>query len=422
MVLSVIVVTACLGIDTNQSTIYQIYTLLLSILSISIISSFFFKAKFNIKRKPPKFATVGESLVYTIEILNLTKKKQYGLFLYENSEDLRPTFDELLNSREPGEENRNVWDRKVLYHRWLWLIDLKRKCSSSSYKIPSLSPNGRADVSVILEPLKRGFIHLSGVTITRPDPFGLFNSFVNILKPEKILVLPKRYKLPSVNLPGTRKYHSGGIALASSIGNSDEFVSLRDYRPGDPIRQIHWKSWAKTGDLIVKEYQDEFFVRHALILDTYQEKQHSEIFEQAVSVASSFVCSIGTQESLLDLMFIGEQAYSFSSGRGMSQYDKLLEILACVKACNKRDVSDLLPKIIEYAPLLSGCVCVFLTWDDERKEIVKKLIAFNVPVKVLVITDSISSLGSIDPGPMKSFINNFHILETDNIEEGLSKI
>ena len=57
--------------------------------------------------------------------------------------------------------------------------------------------------------------------------------------------------------------------MASSVGESEEFVSLRDYRRGDPMRHIHWKSWAKTGKPIVKEFQDEFFVRHALILDTF---------------------------------------------------------------------------------------------------------------------------------------------------------
>ena len=51
---------------------------------------------------------------------------------------------------------------------------------------------------------------------------------------------------------------------------------MRDYRPGDPLRRIHWKSWAKTGRPVVKEYQDEFFVRHGLILDTFQNTEKSE--------------------------------------------------------------------------------------------------------------------------------------------------
>jgi uncharacterized protein (DUF58 family) len=55
----------------------------------------------------------------------------------------------------------------------------------------------------------------------------------------------------------------------------------------------------------VKEFEDEFFVRHALVLDTFTDEPHSEILEEAVSVAASFACTVLTQESLLDLLFVG---------------------------------------------------------------------------------------------------------------------
>jgi hypothetical protein len=87
--------------------------------------------------------------------------------------------------------------------------------------------------------------------------------------PASVLILPKRYAITPIALPGNRSYQSDGVALASSVGDSEEFRALRDYRPGDSPRKIHWKSWAKVGKPIFKEEQDEFFVRHALILDTF---------------------------------------------------------------------------------------------------------------------------------------------------------
>jgi len=86
-----------------------------------------------------------------------------------------------------------------------------------------------------------------------------------------------------------------GVALASNVGQSEEFVSLRDYRRGDPLRHIHWRSWAKAGKPVVKEFEDEFFVRHALVLDTFIDDPHSELFEEAVSVAASFASTVLTQ-------------------------------------------------------------------------------------------------------------------------------
>ena len=51
----------------------------------------------------------------------------------------------------------------------------------------------------------------------------------------------------------------------------------------------------------------------------------------AVSVAASFACTVLTQESLLDLLFVGPQSYCFTAGRGLAQADQMLEILAAVR-------------------------------------------------------------------------------------------
>src|SRR5436309_13793519 len=105
------------------------------------------------------------------------------------------------------------------------------------------------------------------------------------------------------------KYQEGGVAMASNIGRSEEFVSLREYRSGDPYRHIHWRSWAKVGKPIVKEFEDEFFVRHALVLDTFIDDPQADVFEEAISVASSFACALESKESLLDLLFVGPEAF-----------------------------------------------------------------------------------------------------------------
>lgn len=231
-------------------------------------------------------------------------------------------------------------------------------------------------------------------------------------------MLPKRYRLPEVDLPGSRRHQPGGVALASSVGNSDEFVSLRDYRSGDPLRRIHWKSWAKTGRLIVKNYQDEFFVRHGLVLDTFQEQAYSQTFEEAVSLAASFVSTVETQESLLDLMFVGNRAYCFSSGRGVSHTDSMMEVLACVQPCHDRPFSELSSLLTSHASRVSGCICILLAWDKERQEMVRMLRGVGVPLKVIVVTEQVEAVGGA--GPMQDEPENFHVLAADKMEEGVT--
>jgi uncharacterized protein (DUF58 family) len=328
MVVLCLVISAVVGLDTKGTMAYQAFTFLLAILVIAMLSGLFYRLRLSVSRLMPRFGTAGVESEYRIKVHNKTDKIQTGLTLFEDFEDPCPSLEEFMQSPEPGEKRRNLFDRAVGYYRWLWLISIKRQAAAKAVALPDLQPNSVTEIYVEITPSNRGVIRLTGLTVARPDPFGLFNACMTVSLPQSFLVLPKRYNLPLIGLPGSRRYQSGGVALASSVGDSEEFISLREYRPGDPLRKIHWKSWAKTGKPIVKEYQDEFFVRHALILDTFQKTAHSQILEEAVSIAASFACEIQTQESLLDLMFVGPEAYCFTSGRGLAHKDKMLEILA----------------------------------------------------------------------------------------------
>jgi uncharacterized protein (DUF58 family) len=422
LILITVFISAGLGLDTNQNLIYQIFAFLFPLLCMAMIWSYFFRVQYRIDRKLPNIATVGEQFEYEVLFHNQTSKEQKGLSFYENLEDPRPSFQTFDQAREPGEENRNIWDRKVLFHRWLWLISMNTKARIKEISIPSLSPNAQEVAQVQIIPRQRGYFRFTGITITRPDPLGLFKSFHTIDKKQKVLVLPKRYRIPDIQLVGKRKYHAGGISMASSIGNSDEFISLRQYRPGDPMKQIHWKSWAKTNELIIREYQDEFFVRHALILDTFQKKLYSKVFEEAVSIAASLICKIQTRESLLDLMFVGADAYSFSSGRGMVQTGKMLEILSCVQICRNKTFQSLQPLVQKSASLLSGCICILLSWDQERKNFIKTLLSMGLPLTVIIVSEEDPMIIQQDPGPMKNNPHHFHVVQVGNIEKGLSAL
>ena len=421
MVLGGLTASAFVGLDTNRTMAYQVFTFLLSLIIVSMISGMFFRTRITALRRLPRFGSVNEPFTYRVVVQNRAQKRQQGLYIRDNLEDFRPTFEEFLQTPEPEEKARNPFDRVVGYHRWLWLISRNEGVKVKEKSLPVLPLNGEEEVNVEMVPLKRGLLRFTGLTITRPDPFGLFKSLYIIPAYQTLLVLPKRYRLPPISLPGTRRYQPGGVSLASSVGDSEEFLSMRDYRPGDPLRRIHWKSWAKTDKPIVKEYQDEFFVRHGLILDTFQKAEHNDVFEEAVSVAASFACSVQTQESLLDLMFVGTEAYCFTSGRGLAHGDKMLEILASVRTCRDKSFSTLPPLVIERAPLLSGCICILLSWDAERKKLINHLNALAIPMLVLIITDD-EATQPLDSDRSDNGFENVHTLKVDQIEEGLAQL
>jgi uncharacterized protein (DUF58 family) len=210
------------------------------------------------------------------------------------------------------------------------------------------------------------------------------------------------------------------VAQASKVGDSEEFLALRDYRPGDPLRRVHWRSWARVGRPVVKEYQDEYFVRSALVLDNCAGPRREAEFEAAVSVAASFACAPRAADSMLDLMFVGDQAYTFTAGRGQLPMEGMLRILAAVQPGRDADFPRLARAVLGRAGLLSGAVCVLLDWDAPRQDLVRRLRALQVPVEVLVVADP--ERPAPGPGPMADAPASFHVLHPGRLREQLAAL
>lgn len=408
--------TALLAPDTDNNTAYQALTFLLALLLVAVAFSFSFNPRFTVQRFLPRFATVGSPFTYQVRIENLSNKIQSGLVLLDGLADPRPPFKEWLAFRKAQE--RETRSFRFTERRG---FNPFKNAALAQASVPPLPPGRAANVEVPLTPLRRGSLRFENVTLGRNDPIGLFRGFAKTPALQTTLVLPKRYALPPLALPGAFRYQQGGVALSSNVGRSDEFVALRDYRHGDPLRHIHWRSWAKTGRPVVKEFEDEFFVRHALVLDTFLDHPYSEIFEEAVSIAASFASTIQTQESLLDLLFVGSKSYCFTSGRGLGGADQMLEVLASVTACMDEPFEKLEHLVLNHLPLVSGCICVLTRWDASRREFVRKMRAMNVPLLVLVITTPAAS-PQLDAGPMKDQPSQFIKLELGQIEQGLAQL
>jgi uncharacterized protein (DUF58 family) len=416
-VLGGLLITTFMSFDTEQRGTYQLFAILAVLMAISVGCSPFFRARFAVERSLPRFGSAGCPLTYHLSVRNLTRKVQPGLLLLENMADPRPTLDEFV-ANQIAEERRSP---SLRLRRRFARRTSRTVARPTEQPIPTLPPGGEMEVKGEIIPLKRGVIRFDGVTVARPDPFGLFKSFISIPLPQSLLILPRRYYIPPIALPGTMKFQQGGVALASSVGESEEFVALRDYRAGDALRHIHWRSWAKAGKPIVKEFQEEFFVRHALILDTFHDLANTELFEEAVSTAASFACAIQTQESLLDLMFVGPQAYCFTSGRGLAHADQMLEILAAVRICRDKSFESLTQLVLNHLDAVSGCICIFLAWDRPRQKLVERLKIMGLPLMVLIIVEP-GDAGKHEPGPLRDAPECFHVVELGKVAEKLAAL
>lgn len=399
---------AAAGLDTNLTVTYRAFTFLAALIALSWAASLLFRARVDARREMPRYATAGEPFSYRVTLSNLGPAPLSGAQLSERFGDPRPSFEEWRRAVEPGEERRNWFDRKVGYFRWRWLIERRLPRDADAARIPRLASGERLTLSLGFTPRRRGRIEFSGLTLGRSDPLGLVKGLARVALAGRVIALPKRYRLPAIALPGRRKFQPGGVSLAASVGDSEEFLALRDYRPGDPLQRVHWKSYARTGKPVVKEYQDEFFERHALVLDTGGRRGEDAAFEDAVALAASFVYTIDTQDCLLDLLFVGGEVRAYTAGRGQLRAEHMLEALAGVGPSAPDAFSGLSRAVLARRATLSSVIAIFVAWDEERAKFVAALRAEGFDVRALLVAEKSGAI----PGVLQ--------LVPGKIEQGLA--
>lgn len=395
------VVAGALGVDTSLTVAYQIFTLLLAVLLVAMAATSLMNQRYSVTRELPRVVTAGQSFNYTVRVVNRSGQALDGLAILEGMADPRPGFAEFR--AQPG---------LPTYRGWKRLIERKQVVHVAERALPPLASRAGVEVTVAAEAYRRGIAHFEAITVARADPLGIFRALAVASEPANLLVLPRRYELPPFHLPGSRRHQPGGVTLATSVGDSEEFLGLRDYRPGDPLQRIHWKSFARAGKPVVMEHQDEFFERHALVLDTFCDTGGEAAFEEAVSVAASFVYTIDTLECLLDLVFVGAEPYCYTTGRGQLQTTNLLEILTGVQPRAGMPFRVLHDAVLAQRAMLTGCICILLAWDPARRAFVQQLRALGVPLRAMVVTS-----GAIADKPEWLLV-----LKPGKVQEGLAKL
>lgn len=399
-VLGGMVVSAALGIDTTQTTAYQIFAFLGALTLVALATLPFIGVPVTVQRLLPRAVTAGESFSYLVKLRNGNRSALGDIVLLETLADPRPPLQVFRSLRFPT-------------YRGFWRLTRARQVGDiPEVTVPGIAAGAESGARMEAHALRRGVLHFEGMTIGRPDPFGLFRAVTRVTAAENLLVLPRRYPLPPLALPGSRKYQVGGVSLASSVGDSEEFMGLRDYRPGDPLQRVHWKSYARAGRPVVKEYQDEFFERHALVLDTFGNERASPAFEEAVSVAASFAYTIDTQECLLDLLFVGDAPCAYTAGRGQLQPSALLEALAGARLLPNDGFVALRESIMARRATLTSSILVLIGWDEPRRRLVWELRVLGLPLLVMAV------LGE-PPADAPAWL---HVLVPGRVREGLARL
>ena len=216
------------------------------------------------------------------------------------------------------------------------------------FALDRVEARGHREVAYPLRTTQRGRYDVGPLALRLSDPFGLVELTRSFSAVTPITVTPRLEVLPSVPLGG--QWAGSGESRARSVASAGEDdVAPREYRLGDDLRRVDWRSTAKLGELMVRREEQPWESRALVLLDTRAGAHTQPVahptgtFERAVSAAASIGVHLARAGYTVDLVTAsGRSAVAEGSPVGDTQ-GVLLEALAVVEPSAVTRLSGLAP-------------------------------------------------------------------------------
>ena len=318
------VVVGGFSVDVRNTELYVLWAILMGVLVASLVVRPLYSLEDDVRAEVAvsRRVLLGEELVFGVTLQNRSDRDLHALRV---SGPFLP-WDGRWTSRSPG--------------------------------LTRLQAGESARVELRARFVSRGEHHLDPFRAYALVPFGLAHGAAVQTKGARFLVLPKIARVVRLTLPETLRTEPGGVALASKQGESMELFGVRPYRPGDPVRLLHARSWARTGQPIVREFQEEFFRRLAVVVDV--DADDEPCAEAAISLAAGAVSFLARGQALIDLLVAGEKIHDLTLGRNLGFLEQALELLACFepRASSPTQTKGVLATLEPHLSRLSGVIVV----------------------------------------------------------------
>ncbi len=345
-------VVGVLAVDVGRSQSYMLWSLLACLLVASLLVRPFYRLRgVSLAVEGPTRVMAGEAAEFRISLSNRGPRDQHSIRVD------RPFL---------------PWDGKWLGAR----ARLDRLPRGSE-----LSVHTRASFEA------RGPHHLDVFSAGALVPLGLCLGPRISGEGARFTVVPRIAAVNQLQLPVTPRYHPGGVAQASLTGESMELMGVRPYRSGDRLRDLHAKTWARTGSPAVREFQQEYFSRVGVVLDT-DAAASEEQFEAAISLAAGILAHLSRGEALVDLLVTGDELHPLTMGRSLGFLEQALDLLACVKPGPALNAHTTLDRLRPHLRRLSSVVVVTMGWGAEEQALAEAISAASVGCRSLCVQDA----------------------------------
>ncbi|KAE8763109.1 DUF58 domain-containing protein [Georgenia thermotolerans] len=195
---------------------------------------------------------------------------------------------------------RNTAARAALPAR----LELPVGAAEAAFALPVLPAGGEHEEVVAIPTARRAVIDVGPVRSVRGDPFGLLRRAVPWTDVHELYVHPRTVRLAA---RAAGLLHDLEGRPTREVTTSDlSFHALREYLPGDDRRHVHWRSSARTGTLMVRQYEESRRTHLVLALSgDARDYAGAEEVEVAVSAAASLALQAFAEDADLTALTSG---------------------------------------------------------------------------------------------------------------------
>jgi hypothetical protein len=192
------------------------------------------------------------------------------------------------------------------------------------FLVPPLAPGETADAAYRLPTNRRGIYTVGPLTLSVHDSFGVVQCGMTLAGEDRFVVYPAVEDVLPMPGAASREARMGSMQ-ASRVPVGLDFFGLREYEVGDDLRRVHWRSTARTGELMLRQDEMPWEARSTILLDTRPSTHHGESFERAVEIAASLATAMCRGRRQVRFLTTGGVEIQSS---GVDKYPQIMEYLA----------------------------------------------------------------------------------------------
>ena len=292
------------------------------------------------------------------------------------------------------------------------------------------SPGIKVASTYMVAPARRGVFQVGPFYLYSGDPFGFYKCWARKKEFSEMIVLPCPVQF-SFHRPVSRSLLSQDeMETVPVAGNSTEFLGVREYVEGEPLKRVHWRTSARLGKLISRQYEMNVAAAVSALTIIDKDMLRGTTVDNPLEYSLTMVASLGyatlSERFHFSHLALRGKEHSFQSGTGRAFYEELAVNLARIDDYGPLNWDEQGRIILNYLPEGSTLLVFAASLDETARARLRQLAArFSGLTVVTFNRESFEQARVPDkPGPRVVFGEGYLVLEVfyqDNLARVLEQ-